>query len=127
MTPSQAWVMGAGATIAGLWGALPYFAAIDQILKADVSQVETMLALAYYNVVFIALGALLVLVVCGVNLAFLIGLRQRERGGELTVRSVLGGSCARLLQTVLGESLIPPATASPTPSATATAAAPTPW
>ncbi|GMR13008.1 MAG: ABC transporter permease [Gemmatimonadota bacterium] len=54
----------------------------------------------------IALGAILVLLVCGVNLAFLIGLRQRGRSGELAVRSVLGGSGARLLQTVLGESLI---------------------
>ena len=62
MTPAQAFGIGSGATIAGLWGALPYFAAIDQILKADVSDTETIIALALYNVVFISLGAALVLV-----------------------------------------------------------------
>ena len=62
MTPPQAFGVGAGATIAGLWGALPYFAAIDQILKADLSYVEAAVALAYYNVLFISLGAALVLI-----------------------------------------------------------------
>ncbi len=62
MTPVQAFVMGAGATIAGLWGALPYFAAIDQILKADVSYAEGVSALAYYNIVFVSFAAALVLI-----------------------------------------------------------------
>lgn len=60
MTPTQAFVMGAGATIAGLWGALPYFAAIDQILKADISYVEGILALAFYCVVFVGFASALV-------------------------------------------------------------------
>jgi len=62
MTPPQAFVMGAGATIAGLWGALPYFAAIDHIMKADVSYAEGIAALAYYNIVFVSLAAALLLI-----------------------------------------------------------------
>ncbi len=60
MTPAQAFGVGAGATIAGVWGALPYFAAIDQILKANLSYGESAIALAYYNVVFVSLGAVLI-------------------------------------------------------------------
>lgn len=62
MTPGAAFVTGAGATIAGIWGALPYFAAIDQIMKADVSYAEGIAALAYYNIVFVSLAAALLLV-----------------------------------------------------------------
>jgi len=62
MTPGSAFVMGAGATIAGIWGALPYFAAIDQIMKADVSYAEGVIALAYYNVVFVSLAVALLLI-----------------------------------------------------------------
>jgi hypothetical protein len=60
VTPNQAFLLGAGTTIAGLWGALPYFAAIDQILKADLSTAEAVIALAYYNLIFISLLFLLV-------------------------------------------------------------------
>ncbi|UCD24721.1 MAG: GAP family protein [Gemmatimonadota bacterium] len=60
MTPGAAFLMGAGATIAGIWGALPYFAAIDQIMKADVSFVEGLVALGYYNIVFVSLATALV-------------------------------------------------------------------
>ena len=61
MTPPRAFAVGAVATLAGLWGALPYFAAIDQILKADATAGEAIVALAFYNVVFVSLPALLVL------------------------------------------------------------------
>jgi hypothetical protein len=60
MTPAQALFLGAGATIAGIWGALPYFAAIDQLLKAEASPAESALGLAYYNLVFISILLLLV-------------------------------------------------------------------
>ena len=60
MTPAQAFVLGAGATIAGIWGALPYFAAIDQLLKSDLSAGEAVAALAYYNLIFISMGVGLV-------------------------------------------------------------------
>ncbi len=59
--PGKAFLLGAGAVIAGLWGALPYFAAVDQILKADLSVAEAITALAYYNVIFVSSGVLLVL------------------------------------------------------------------
>jgi hypothetical protein len=62
MIPGSAFVLVAGATIAGIWGALPYFAAIDQIMKADVSYAEGMVALAYYNMVFVSLATALVLI-----------------------------------------------------------------
>jgi len=55
MTPAQAFLLGAGATLAGLWGALPYFAAVDQILKAGISTGQGILALAYYNAIFVAI------------------------------------------------------------------------
>jgi cytochrome c biogenesis protein CcdA len=61
MTPLQAFALGAGTTVAGLWGALPYFAAIDQILKAGVSSWLAVAALAYYNLIFISISAALVL------------------------------------------------------------------
>lgn len=61
MTPIQAFGMGAGATLAGLWGALPYFAAIDQLLKADLGLAESVVALTVYNVIFVSVGIVLVL------------------------------------------------------------------
>ena len=60
--PGKAFLLGAGAVIAGLWGALPYFAAVDQILKADVSVAGVVGALAFYNVIFVSSGVVLVLV-----------------------------------------------------------------
>jgi len=62
MRPGEAFVMGAGATIAGLWGALPYFAALDQILKANVSYAEGVIALAYYCLIFISFASALVVI-----------------------------------------------------------------
>lgn len=69
VTPARAFLLGAGTTIVGLWGALPYFAAIDQILKADVSDWEAMIALAYYNLIFVAA------MVLGIILRALLGKR----------------------------------------------------
>ena len=40
----------------------PYFAAIDQILRADVSTTGALLALLYYNIVFILPHAVLIIV-----------------------------------------------------------------
>ena len=53
LTPTKGFTLGAGLTIAGLWGAFPYFAAIDQILRADLSVSGMILTLAYYNLVFV--------------------------------------------------------------------------
>jgi hypothetical protein len=54
MTPAQAWLAGAGLTIVGLPGAVPYFAAIDLVLRADVALARQLAALVYYNAVFVA-------------------------------------------------------------------------
>jgi len=43
-----------GITLAGMPGAVPYFAALDQILRADLSTRGEILALTYYNLVFLA-------------------------------------------------------------------------
>jgi len=39
--------------LSGLWGALPYFAAAEQILRAKMSVTKIVLAVLYYNLVFI--------------------------------------------------------------------------
>lgn len=54
MTPAQAWLAGAGLTIVGLPGAVPYFAAIDLILRAELALAPQLAALAFYNAVFVA-------------------------------------------------------------------------
>ena len=54
MTTGQAAVSGAVIVVTGLPGALPYFAAIDLILRSDVSLWQQTLALGYYNIVFIS-------------------------------------------------------------------------
>jgi len=52
--------------LTGLWGALPYFAAIDQILRAGLDSLQTILGVLYYNLIFIS--PLVVLVVIGIIL-----------------------------------------------------------
>ena len=62
MTAAQAFLAGAGLTIVGLPGAVPYFAAIDLILRAEVTLLQRLLALGYYNIVFVtALAAIVAL------------------------------------------------------------------
>ncbi len=52
MGTAGAFGLGAALNVSGLWGALPYFAAVAQILKADPSPAGALLALGYYNLVF---------------------------------------------------------------------------
>lgn len=54
MTSVQAFLAGAGMTIVGMPGAIPYLAAIDLILREDLDLVPRILALGYYNLVFVA-------------------------------------------------------------------------
>lgn len=54
MTPAQAWLAGAGLTIVGLPGAVPYFAAIDLVLRAELALGSQLTALIFYNAVFVA-------------------------------------------------------------------------
>jgi len=62
MTPVRAFSVATGVTIVGLPGGLLYFAAIDQILRADPSVLGVVKALLYYNVVFLFPLILIVLV-----------------------------------------------------------------
>jgi hypothetical protein len=52
MGPLQIFTLSASINILGMWGALPYFAAMAQILKADLETPTMMAILVYYNVVF---------------------------------------------------------------------------
>lgn len=53
VSPGQAFTLGAGLTVAGLPGALPYFGAIDQILRAELGPASAGIALLFYNIVFL--------------------------------------------------------------------------
>ena len=53
MTPVRAFSVAAGLTIIGLPGALLYFAAIDQILRADITVLRIVNALLYYNLIML--------------------------------------------------------------------------
>jgi len=52
ITPAQAFILSASINIVGMWGALPYFAAMAQILKADLETASMISILIYYNLVF---------------------------------------------------------------------------
>jgi len=52
ITPIQAFSISATINIIGMWGALPYFAAIAQILKANLETVPMISSLVYYNAIF---------------------------------------------------------------------------
>jgi len=53
MSPADAFALGAGTVLVGMPGALPYFAAIDQILRADLDPGSNVIALLYYNAVIL--------------------------------------------------------------------------
>ncbi len=94
VSPGGAFAMGAGAMLVGLPGALPYFAAVDQILRFDVDGVAAVGALFYYNAVFLAPVAALPL------LRALLGERvdplferlapRVKRGGHWLIVAILG-------------------------------------
>jgi len=54
LTASQALLAGAGMTIVGLPGAVPYLAAIDLVLRSDLTNAQTVTVLLAYNIVFIS-------------------------------------------------------------------------
>ncbi len=58
----QCFLTGAVLTVIGLPGAFPYFGAIDQILKEDPSLLMTVIALVFYNVMFVLPLACLVFI-----------------------------------------------------------------
>ena len=61
MTPFRAFSVAAGLTLVGLPGALLYFAAIDQILRADLMALGIVKAVLYYNVIYLLPLMLIVL------------------------------------------------------------------
>ena len=61
MTPIGAFSVGAGMTLIGLPGALFYFAAIEQILRADLAVPGIVKAILYYNLVYFSPLILVVL------------------------------------------------------------------
>ena len=54
VTASQAFLAGAGMTIVGLPGAVPYLAAINLILRSDQTTRQEVMVLVVYNIVFVA-------------------------------------------------------------------------
>jgi len=54
VAPAQAFVFAAGLVIVGAPGALPYFAAIDQMLRADLPAAQTTASIIFYNLVFVS-------------------------------------------------------------------------
>ena len=54
ISPIRAFSLGAGLTVIGMPGAVPYFGAIDQILRMDLDKTRSIAALIFYNVIFLA-------------------------------------------------------------------------
>ena len=61
MTPIGAFSVAAGAAVVGLPAALFYFAAIDQILRADLTVPGIVRAVLYYNIIYLSPLVLIVL------------------------------------------------------------------
>jgi cytochrome c biogenesis protein CcdA len=52
-SPIGAFLFGAGLTIIGMPGALPFFAAVDQLLRADLPDYQTVIAIGVYCLIFV--------------------------------------------------------------------------
>ena len=57
-----AFTLGSSLTVVGIPGAVPYFGAIEQILRADLNPMASMGALIFYNIVFVLPFFVLVLI-----------------------------------------------------------------
>jgi len=100
-TPADAFALGAGTILVGLPGALPYFAAIDQVLRADLDPGRNVIALIYYNVIIV------VPLVAMMLMHAVIGAASRplfERIAEFSTR--WGGRVFALLLLVFGALLV---------------------
>ena len=78
MTTGQALLAGAGMTIVGLPGAVPYLAAIDLILRSDLTPSQEIVVLVFYNIAFVAPLAAIV--------ALRLALGERSQGSLDSVR-----------------------------------------
>ncbi len=61
MTGGRAFLAGAGLTIVGMPGAVPYLAAIDLILRSDLRTSQAFIAVVFYNIAFVLPLAVIVL------------------------------------------------------------------
>jgi len=61
LTPASAFGIGALINLIGMPFAIPYFAVVDQILKADLEPVNATLVLVIYNAMYVAPFALIVI------------------------------------------------------------------
>ena len=66
VTASISFTFSAILMLTGLWGALPYFAAIDQILRAELKATQMFLSILYYNLIFVL--PLIILFIIGIIL-----------------------------------------------------------
>ncbi len=101
MTARRAFLTGAGMTIVGMPGAVPYLAAIDLILRSDLTTRQAVMILVVYNIVFVAPLATIV--------ALRMVLGERSQGLLYSVRGFFDRWGQRLivsLMLVLGALLI---------------------
>jgi cytochrome c biogenesis protein CcdA len=94
LTPGSAFLTGAVINFVGIPFALPYFAAVDQLLKTDLGASEIVLSLAAYNLLY-ALPFLLVpaivLVMGGRSKSILARINERlERVGNVLMPLMIG-------------------------------------
>ncbi len=93
MTAGGALVAGAGITIVGMPGAVPYLAAIDLILRSDLRTSQEIIVILFYNIVFVlplAAIVLLRLVLGERSRAFLDSVRRFfDRWGQRVIVSLL--------------------------------------
>jgi cytochrome c biogenesis protein CcdA len=94
MTPLAAFGLGAVINFIGIPFALPYFAAIDQILKANFAIGDTLVLLIVYNL-FYALPFLVVPILVAT-------LGERSRPVPQRINGTLNGASAFLMPVVLG-------------------------
>ena len=93
MTAGRALLAGAGITIIGMPGAVPYLAAIDLILRSDLRTIQQISVVLFYNFVFLlplAAIVLLRLMLGERSRAFLEGVRRSlDRWGQRVVASLM--------------------------------------
>lgn len=106
VTPLGAFSVSAGMTLVGLPGALLYFAAIDQVLRANLASPGVFIAILYYNLVLVSPLLLVVLLrrLLGgmVDPLFAAISRFFERWGKKIVLLALSGVGAVLALDAIG-------------------------
>lgn len=88
----RAFALGALINLTGMWGALPYFAAIAKILQEDLSPAGSLMALLYYNLVFLlplALFPLLHLLIGARAQSLFTAAGQRMRAWGMRLLTIL--------------------------------------